>query len=294
MTDLLVKLKKNLRLYFLAIFFVGSCFIWYAVLREGDAKTLQVDFLNVGQGDAIYIEAPNGNQLLIDGGPGKILLTRLGEVMPFYDRSIDMLLITNSDSDHMAGFIDLMNSYGVEKIIEQGTNPNTAIYKEVEQLEKEKGIEKVVARRGMKIILDEEDGVYLDILFPDRDVSGSKTNDASIVAHLIYGKNSYLLTGDSPQNVEKYLISLDGGNLKSDVLKVGHHGSRTSTSDELLGYISPKYAVISAGLNNSYGHPHKETIDVLNKFNIKTFITFKDGTIVTKSDGETINFEFLN
>jgi competence protein ComEC len=143
----------------------------------------------------------------------------------------------------------------------------------------------------MKVILDDEAGVYINILFPDRDASGMKTNDGSIVARLVYGNTSVMLTGDSPQPIENYLTSVDGKNLKSDVLKVGHHGSRTSTGVQFLGFVEPTYAVISDGKGNSYGHPHKETLDTLNKFNVKVFRTDELGTIVMKSDGEKVVFQ---
>lgn len=132
------------------------------------------------------------------------------------------------------------------------------------------------------------DGAYLEVLFPDRDVSGVSTNDGSIVGRLVYGKTSIMFTGDAPQNVEKYLTLLDSKNLKSDVLKVGHHGSRTSSSEEFVGFISPTYAVISDGKGNSYGHPHKETLATLEKFGVDILRTDQVGTIVMESDGEKV------
>ena len=140
----------------------------------------------------------------------------------------------------------------------------------------------------MRVVLDGKNGVFLEILFPDRDVSGLTTNNGSIVAKLIYGNTSFLLTGDSPKAVESYLVSLDGQSLRSDVLKVGHHGSKTSTGEIFLGYVSPEYAVISSGKNNKYGHPHKETTDALEKFNVSYWKTATAGTVVFRSDGEKV------
>lgn len=266
-------------------------FVWYAIFTEERKSILTVSVLDIGQGDAIFIEAPNGNQILVDGGPDNKVLRRLGKILPFYDRSIDMLIVSNPDKDHIAGFIDILRRYEVTKVVEPGTVSGTAVYRELEnEIEKEKS-EKILARRGMRVILDGENGVFLDILFPDRDVPGLSTNDGSIVAKLVYGETSFLLTGDSPKSVEGYLVSLDGGRLRSDVLKVGHHGSKTSTGEMFLGYVSPQYAAISSGRNNKYGHPHKETIESLQKFGISYFNTAQDGTIVFQSNGNKVFLE---
>lgn len=283
-------LRKNLHLYFLAGLFVATGFIWYGVFREDRQGVLTIAFLDIGQGDAIYIEAPNGNQMLIDGGPPKTVLSALRKVMPFYDRSIDMLMVTNPDKDHMGGFIDVLNSFKVTQVVEPGTKSPTATYAELEKTIAQKNAKEIFVHRGQTIWLDKKHGVGFHVLFPDRDVSGMATNDGSIVGQLIYGNTRIMFTGDSPSKIEHYLVSLDGAKLKSDVLKVGHHGSRTSTSAEFAGSVAPTYAMISDGLNNKYGHPHKETLETLQKFGVKIFRTDQMGTIVMKTDGETITF----
>jgi len=267
---------------------VITIFIWYAVLVEDRRGVLTVAFLDIGQGDAIYIEAPNGNQMLIDGGPPKAVLSALRTVMPFYDRTIDMIMVTNPDKDHMAGFIDVLESYKVGMVLEPGTVGASAEYKILERLVSEERAKKTIARRGQIIWLDKKHGVGFQILFPDRDILGLATNDGSIVGRLFYGDTSIMFTGDSPDNIERYLVSLDGKSLRSDVLKVGHHGSRTSTTQEFVGFVSPTMAVISDGKGNSYGHPHKETLDSLEKFGIIVFRTDQVGTIMMESDGESI------
>src|SRR3989344_2554125 len=241
------KFLEQLRWYILGLLFVSTIFIWYAVIREDRQGILTIAFLDIGQGDAIYIEAPNGNQMLVDGGPPKTVLSALRKVMPFYDRSIDMILVTNPDKDHIAGFIDVMQGFKVEKIIEPGTHSSTETYTELEKSVTRKNVSRTVAERGQIIWLDKKYGVGLQILFPDRDISGLNTNDGSIVGRLFYGNTSIMLTGDSPDNIERYLVLLDGKSLRSDVLKVGHHGSRTSTSEEFVCFISPTLAVISDG-----------------------------------------------
>ncbi len=280
--------KKYFHLYFLGGLILLNFFVWYAILSEDRGGILTISVLDIGQGDAIFIEAPNGNQILLDGGPDSKVLRRLGEILPFYDRSIDMLIVSNPDKDHIAGFVDVLRRYEVEKVMEPGTVSETAVYRELEnEIEKEKA-EKVLARRGMRVVIDEKNGVFLDILFPDRDVSGLTTNNGSIVARLVCGDTSFLLSGDSPKAVENYLVSLDGKGLHSNVLKVGHHGSKTSTGEMFLGYVSPKYAVISSGKNNKYGHPHKEATDLLQRFNVSYWNTATVGTVVFKSDGEKV------
>lgn len=278
---------KNFKWYFVGILFLAAFFVWYAVYAES-RQELEVYFLDVGQGDAIFITAPNGNQILIDGGPNKQVLRELSKAMPFYDRTIDMVVESHPDSDHIGGLVDVLKNYEVGTIMESGNESNTAVYKELKNLVAGKNIKNILARRGTKINLD--DGVYIDILFPDRDVSGMDTNDASIIAKLVYGGKSFLFTGDAPQKMEKYLVFLDGKNLDADVLKLGHHGSKTSSSEEFLGYVSPEYAVISAGKENKYGHPHQEVLDRLQKFGIKTFRTDETGTIKMKTDGGNIVF----
>lgn len=285
------KIREHLRWYILGLLFVSTIFIWYAAIREDRQGILKIAFLDIGQGDAIYLEAPDGNQMLIDGGPPKTILSALRKVMPFYDRSIDMILVTNPDKDHMGGFIDVLKSFKVGEVVEPGTASPSATYAELEKTIVASHVPKILARRGMTIWLDKKHGVGFHVLFPDRDVFGMATNDGSIVGKLIYGNTSVLFTGDSPEKIEHYLVTLDGKKLASDVLKVGHHGSRTSTSAEFVGFVSPAYAAISLGAGNSYGHPHKETLDTLNQFGVKIFRTDQMGTIVMKSDGETVQFK---
>lgn len=283
------KFAKNFKFYFLGALILAAFFVWYAVYAEG-RQELEVDFLDVGQGDAIFIQAPGGGQILIDAGPNKAVLRELSKVMPFYDRSIDMVIESHPDSDHIGGLPEILNRYEVGVVMESGASSDSAIYAEAEKLISEKNIKKILARRGMRINLG--DGGYLDILFPDRDVAGMDTNDSSIVAKLQYGDKSFLFTGDLPQKMEKYLTSLDSnppvGRLDSDILKVGHHGSKTSSSEEFLGYISPEYAVISAGKDNKYGHPHQEILDRLQKFGVNILRTDELGAIKIITNGESV------
>jgi competence protein ComEC len=278
---------KKFKWHFLTIIFLAALFVWYVVYREDRHDFLTVAFLDLGQGDAIFIEAPNGNQILLDGGPDKKILKSLGEVMPFYDRSIDLLALSHPHLDHFGGFLSIIPRYYIGGLASSGTIHKTSEFDHLRQSLKSKNIKNLVLHRGMKI--DMGDGVVLEVLSPDRDVENFTPHDGMLVMKLLYGKTSILLTGDMEENLENYLISLDREGLKSQVLKVGHHGSHTSTSRNFLGYVSPTYAIISSGKDNRYGHPHKETLDILDKFEIKILRTDTEGTIILRSDGEEIS-----
>ena len=279
---------KNFKYYFLGVLFFGAVFVWYAVLAE-TRSGLKVAFLDVGQGDAIFVEAPNGNQVLIDGGPNKTVLRELAKQMPFYDRTIDGVVITHPHLDHYGGLVDILDNYKIGFEMDSGNdNPESKgfdIYARKLEEEKEK---RIFAKKGMRVNLDE--GLYLDILLPVINRKGMSAHDEMVVARLVYGNNSFLLTGDMEDNLESFLLSF-GGSIKSDVLKVGHHGSKTSTSEKFLGLVNPGLAIISAGKNNKYGHPHQEVTERLARFEIPVLRTDEKGTIILKSDGEKIMAE---
>jgi competence protein ComEC len=160
----------------------------------------------------------------------------------------------------------------------------TQIAKTLNNTVENKEIREILAKRGM--IFDLGDEIKLKVLFPDRNVSKVESNTASIVAKLEYGSNSFLLTGDSPKSIEKYLVFLDGSDLKSNVLKAGHHGSKTSSSEIFLNNVLPEIVIISAGEDNRYGHPHQEVLDLLTKTEV--FETSDLGSIFFLSDGEKV------
>ena len=276
---------KNFKYYFLGILFLGAVFVWYAVLAE-TRSGLKVAFLDVGQGDAIFVEAPNGNQVLIDGGPNKSVLRALSKQMPFYDRTVDGIILTHPHLDHYGGLVDVLDNYKINFETDSGNdNPESKgfdIY--ARKLEEEKA-KRIFAKKGMRVNLDK--GLYLDILLPVINRKGMSAHDEMVVARLVYGNNSFLLTGDMEDNLESFLLSF-GGSIKSDVFKIGHHGSKTSTSEKFLGMVNPGLTIISAGKNNKYGHPHQEVTDRLARFEIPTLRTDEKGTVVLKSDGEKI------
>ena len=260
--------------------------IFYTVFAETKGNLLKVSFLDVGQGDAIFIESPIGNQLLIDGGPDKTILNALGRVMPFYDKTIDVVLVTHPDQDHIGGIPEVLKNYTVGEYISSGATSSTGTSLELQNDLEKFNVKKEIARAGE--IIDLGGGAILKILYPETDPKGTDTNKYSVVAKLYYGDSTFLFTGDAPTDVEQYLAMTDGKELKSDVLKVAHHGSKNSLSPEFLSAVAPEYSVISAGKDNSFGHPHKEILDFLESIKSQILITFNLGDIVFVSDGQML------
>jgi competence protein ComEC len=276
-------IRKHKKVALLGVLIFINIVIWLAVYDLEPKDHITVSFLNVGQGDAELIQSSNGNSILIDGGPNKIVLSRLSSVLPFFQRHIDILIETHPDKDHIGGFPDVLRRYKVKTFLEPGVESPNTVDDEVRSLIKEKNISHVFAQAGQ--VIDMGDGAELYIIFPNQDVSGWDTNDASIVSMLKYGNTCFLFTGDSPSRIEDYLVGIYGIQLKCDVLKAGHHGSKSSTDDNYLNNVLPSIAVISAGKNNPYNHPNPETIDRLIAHNVKVLSTIDLGTIQMFSDG---------
>jgi len=285
--------KKVLNNYWrqgiVATLILSNIFVWLAVLDRRTDTFMRVYFLDVGQGDAILIESPNRGRVLVDGGRNRQVLSELDKILPFADRRIDVLVGTHPDADHVGGFPEIISRYKVGLFIWPGVKTDKSFDRELWKRLEEKEIPNFIAERGM--VINFRDGAKLVILFPNQDVSKWNENDASIVAKLVYGEQSFLLTGDSPVKVENILMNLDEGILKSDVLKAGHHGSRTSTGISFAEAVSPEYAVISAGKDNSYGHPHQEILDILAKVGAEIVSTVEIGTIRFETDGNILRIK---
>lgn len=248
------------------------------------APPLIVAFLDVGQGDAIFIQSPTGTQVLIDGGINRDVLAPLAQVMPFFDYSIDVVIATHPDKDHIGGLPHVFERYAVAHIIDSGledTSDAYALYAEMRELE---NAVYRVARRGD--VIDLGGGAYLRVLYPhgDESVPPKDKNDASVIVQLVYGETEAMLTGDASMSIERQLIVIDA-HLESDILKAGHHGSKTSTAQEFLDVVRPQYAIVSAGKDNSYGHPHADVVARLVSASTTILTTFEEGTIVFESDG---------
>ena len=289
MKPLLLHLHTYLRWYILLFFCLVSIAVWSVILREDRRGVLTFAALDIGQGDALWIESPTGTQVVVDGGPANALLRELPRVLPWYDKHIDMLVVTNPDKDHYEGFLSLLKNYSVDAVLESGTLSKTDTYALLEKEIADKHIPRILGRRGE--VVDLGDGARFEILFPDRDVTNTSSNDGSLVMRLVYGDTSVLLQGDSTANVEHYLFGLDGTRLKSTILKAGHHGSRTSSTLEYVQEVAPQFAVMSSGALNSYGHPHKETLDTFERLGIPALDTCVMGRIVFHSDGTKFTLE---
>ena len=271
----------------LALAAIITLAIWLQIFSAPKPGQLEVAVLNIGQGDSIYIKSPTGVEVLIDGGPDSSVLRELPKVMAYGDRTIDAVIATHPDADHSGGFVDLLPRYTVKNFIEPGITGTTATYKKLEEEVDAEHIPREKAYRGMW--LDLGGGAHLDVLFPDFDVKTLKsgaTNDGCVVAHLVYKNTSALFTCDAPQAVEDHLIAISTStDLKSDLLKVGHHGSKYSSSNEWLDAVAPSIAAISVGAHNRYGHPTQETLGRLEAHHIPTDRTDLEGTLIYVSDG---------
>ncbi|MES2315649.1 MAG: ComEC/Rec2 family competence protein [Patescibacteria group bacterium] len=265
----------------------------YLLYLDSKSQKHELTFamLDIGQGDALFIESPTGTQILVDGGPPRKILGELAKVMSPFDKTIDAIIVTNPDADHISGFGDVLKAYKVGAVFEPGTVNDSKTYQNLETEIKNKNIPDILVKKGMRLNLG--GGAVIDILFPDRDVFDWSTNDGSIVAKLTYGEDSVMLTGDATAKTEGIVLQdFSAKDLHSTVLKVGHHGSRTSSSEAFVKAVAPQYAVISDGKDNKYGHPHQETLDTLNNVHAQIFRTDLLGTIIMQSDGHNVSFSF--
>lgn len=257
----------------------------YAIF-EKRPEVLRVSFLDVGQGDAVLVESPEGVQLLIDGGRDRSVVRELPLIIGPLDRSIDMVLATHPDADHIGGLPEVFSRYRIGYYLAPGIIHDTPQVARLAEAVTAEGVVPLAARRGMRIHLGKD--VYADLLYPDHDVRQGATNAGSVVMKIVYGDTSFMLTGDAPVSVEEYLVTLDGDALDSDVLKAGHHGSRTSTSAGWLSAVTPDTVVISAGKDNSYGHPHEEVVIRIQGSGAALVSTITEGTMTFISDGRIV------
>lgn len=249
---------------------------------------LSVSFLDVGQGDSIFIKTPSGHTMIIDGGPSKNSLEKVTKILSFFEKDIDIMLATHPDADHITGLIPILEKYKVGTIVISPTHSSTDVDKDLDKHIEEEQASLHVAHTGDTI--DFHDGVLVSVLYPSQKYIPIKdTNDGSVSIVITYQEHTFLLTGDLPSKEEAKLLPFLSKNIT--VYKAGHHGSKTSSSQILLSYIHPLYAVISAGKNNRYGHPSGETLDRLHVYAKEIISTIDRGTISFISDGSKIQVE---
>lgn len=274
----------NQRFTYLSII-LGFIFCLYANQVWSVADVLTVKFLDIGQGDSILIQTPRGRTILVDGGPGSTLLERLNEETSFWMKDIDMVVSTHPDLDHVEGLMDIVERYQVGVVLVTGMLTETQLSKSFSQALEREHINVAIATPEQDWELD--DGVFLDILAPTTPVAGKvlkKTNDDGIVAKLVYRETSLLLTADIEEIGEHRLLRTES-DLRAQLLKVGHHGSRTSSSLPFLRAVSAEEAVMINGKDNSYGHPHLQTVLALDEQGLDWVSTKDAGTVTYFSDG---------
>lgn len=243
---------------------------------------LNVHFLDVGQGDSIFIELPDEKTMLIDAGEnyhGEGIKNYIGDCG--YSK-IDYLVATHPHADHIGSMAYIVRNMDIGSVYMPKAAANTKTYENLLESISDKGLKITSAKAGLTIA---EEGDYTINVVAPVTIDEDNLNNSSAVIKLTYKDNTFLFTGDA----EKKELETINSDISADVLKVGHHGSTTSTTEEFLDEVKPSYAVISAGEDNSYGHPHRETLDLLEEFNCKIYRTDIDKTVVFSTDGKTIS-----
>jgi competence protein ComEC len=279
-------------LFIFGILIGANLFTWALFFEARQPPNLRVDFLDVGQGDAILINTPDKQKIIIDGGPSyNLAAEKLAKKIPFWDREIDLMILTHPEKDHFIGLFKILKLYKVKNIVWTGDTKDTAEFQDFYD-----AALKEQAEEGAQIYeLDAYDKILLgkteiDILFPFKVVASAdqeSKNENCLVSRLVFNKNEFLFTGDIGKPEELEIIK-SGEEIQSDVLKVAHHGSKYSSSEEFLNMVSPKVAVIQVGKNNSYGHPALETLERLNAAQIKAYRNDINGNIEIISDGNNL------
>lgn len=239
--------------------------------------TMQMHFLDIGQGDATLIESPAGYRVLVDGGPDDAVLTQLSKHLPLLDRRIDLLVATHPDSDHTAGLVDVLKRYDVRHVLITGVWHDTLTYKTLLQLIAEKKIPVLIPDPAEDIRF--QDGLTLDVIWPRPGLFGKAvddTNDTAVVFRALCGSSSVLMTADIESPGETDILKT-GADISAQVLKVAHHGSDTSSGTGFLLAAAPKVASISAGLHNKYGHPKPAIVARLKSLGIDVHVTALQG-----------------
>lgn len=252
--------------------------------NKTESTNLKVHYIDVGQGDSILVQLPNGQTSLIDGGPGNSSKTVVNYLKKQNVKKIDYLVVTHPHEDHIGGLPEVIKSFDIGKIYMPEVTHTTKAFENLLLAIKNKD-KKITITKAGDVLIDEKNIKY-EALAPNSD-SYDNLNNYSIVLKLKYKNNAFLFMGDAEKPSEDEILAA-GYDIKADVIKVGHHGSNSSSGGKFITNVSPKHAVVSCGKGNSYGHPHKETVNRFTGNNIKLYRTDKDGTIVFTSDGDKI------
>lgn len=282
------KLKKNKKI----IGIILIAIVFFAVLKsQGNSEyenlgdDFRVHYIDVGQGDSILVQSGE-EYMLIDGGKNVAADTVVNYLKSQNVKKLKYVIGTHPHEDHIGGLDDVIDTFDVENVIMPNVTHNTKSFEDVLDSIMNKGLTITPAVSGERYALGDAE---LLILAPNGD--GYKDlNDYSVVARVQYGNTSFMFTGDAEGISEKEMIDVYGSSLRTDVLKLGHHGSTTSTTKDFLELVNPSVAVITVGKDNTYGHPHKEIIERLEKKNIRIYRTDLDGNILATSDGNSVEF----
>jgi len=284
----MVKKAAKLKLFFLFVLALITATIWSVYFSQPDEK-LNIYFFDVGQGDAELIQKANW-QILVDGGPDDIVIERISNVMPIDDRKIETIIITHPHADHITGLIEVINRYEIEKIILTKVGYESATYKSLLELIDKKKIKTITPKIGdVEYLFDQGKITYL---WPGEEVSRfeNNLNNSSIVFRFDYGDFNCIFSGDAEIESWTEIFKKQKNNLPDiDVIKIPHHGSRTGLNENMTNIMRPNIAIISLGLNNKYGFPHQEILDILAKNKTRVYRTDQEKTINIRTDGK--NYE---
>ena len=261
---------------------VFDAVVWREIVFSSPAENPEIYFLNVGQGDSELIVLPNNTKILIDAGPNDKIVGELSRVLSPFDRYVDLVVLSHPELDHFGGMFEVFKRYQIGAFISTGVKKDTKSFAELEKLIERNKIPEIVLAEGDKIRYRSE---KLEILSPSKELLGKSANDAAFVIKLV-GSKTALFTADIGEKVEKSLVGKY--DLKSDILKVAHHGSKYSSSKEFLQAVLPKISVIEVG-KNSYGHPTDRVLADLASVGSKIFRTDQNGTLKLTFDIPRIN-----
>ncbi|MFH1667705.1 MAG: MBL fold metallo-hydrolase [Candidatus Komeilibacteria bacterium] len=285
-----IGIKKMIKYASLFALIIISLLFYYQL--EQNDQVAKVVFFDVGQGDAILIITPTKKTILIDGGPDNAWLPQLGEQLPFYQRKIDLMILTHAHADHVVGLVEVLKRYQVDLILYPGSiEYYSTPYLEWLKLIEENSLNLQTTIQGD--YYDFNDNSYLKTIYPFTEYTGQKVSDVnntSVVNQYCYLAVCILLTGDLAAEGESEIIA-SKQNIQSAILKVEHHGSHYSSTDEFLEAINPQEAIIQVGLDNSFNHPHLRTLKKLTRMGIKIRRTDQDGMIIFYTDGQNYWFE---
>lgn len=283
------KSKSNIQYLFVLIVVLAIAGTISLISHDNEKKItpnnndnmLVVHFLDVGQGDCEFIELPNSQCMLIDASTKEYGDDIVEAIKGYGYSEIDYVVATHPHADHIGGMSEVIDSFDIGKIYMPRTSSNSKSFEGLLTSISNKNLSINTAKTGTTIYSDND--INIEILSPISSFY-EETNDYSAVVKLEYGESSFLFMGDAEKPVENELIEKYGYDLDVDVLKAGHHGSRYSSSTEFLDYVTPEYTVISCAKENSYGHPHSETIKRLNNVNTQIFRTYELGNITVSCD----------